>query len=51
MEERVGRVFLAYETPLMVFPLFKYVGNTLSSSEDNWPVVEQNLRRERVKWG
>ena len=50
-EERMGRVFLVYGTPLTEVPLFKYLRQMLSSSDGNWPAVEQNLRRARGKWG
>ena len=48
-EELMGRVFLAYRTPLMTVSLFRCLGQTLLSSDNNWPAVEQNLRRVQVK--
>ena len=39
-EERIGRVFLEYGTPLMEVPLFKSLGQTIFSSDDNWPAAE-----------
>ena len=45
------RVFLAYGTPLTEVSSFRYLGQTLSSTDDNWSEVERNLRRARVKWG
>ena len=42
---------MVYGTPLMAVSLFQYFGITLSSTNDDWPAVEQNLRRERGKWG
>ena len=50
-EKQVGRVFSAYGTPLTAVCLFWYLGKTLSSTDDNWSEVEQNLWRERGKWG
>ena len=47
----MGRVFLAYGTPLTVVILFKYLGRNLSFSDDNWPVVEHNLRQGAGKVG
>ena len=47
----MGRVFLAYGTPLMAVLLFKYPGQNLLSSENYWPVVEHNLQRAQGKWG
>ena len=38
-EERIGRVFSAYEIPLKAVPLLKYLGRTFSSSNDDWLVV------------
>ena len=46
----MGRVFSEYGTPLTTVPFFKYLGRILSSSDNNWPAVEQNLLRARVKW-
>ena len=46
----MGRVFFTYGTPLVAVILFKYLGQNLSSSNEDWPEVEYNLRRARVKW-
>ena len=45
------RVFLDYGTPLTAVYLFRYLGQTLPSNDDDWLTVEQNLRRAREKWG
>ena len=45
------RVFSEYVTPLMAVPLFKYLGSTLLSSDNDGTVVEQNLERAQVKVG
>ena len=50
-DEQIGRVLLAYGTPLMVVSSFPYLGLMLSSYDNNWPVVEQNLWRAQGKWG
>ena len=42
---------MAYGTPLTEVSLFSYMGRMLSSSNDNWLAVEQNLRMARGKWG
>ena len=42
---------MEYGTPLTAVSWFWYLGITLSSSEDNWPVVERNLQRAQGKWG
>ena len=47
----MGRFFSAYGTPLREVYLLRYLGQTLLSLENNWPVVEQNLRGARGKWG
>ena len=51
MEERMGRVFLEYGTPLTEESIFWYLVRTLSSSDDNFPAVERILQRARGKWG
>ena len=50
-EERTGRVFLAYGTPMTSVSLFWYLGQKFSSSSDNWPSVERNRQRVQGKWG
>ena len=47
----MGRVFLSYGTLLAAVSLFWYLGRMLSSSNDNWTAVEQNLQRAQGKWG
>ena len=47
IDEWMGRVFWDYGTPLTEVSSFRCLGLTLSSSNDNWPAVERNLRRER----
>ena len=39
-----------YGTPLTEVPLFEYLEQTLSSSDDDWSSVEQNLWRAQGKW-
>ena len=50
-EKHMGEIFSEYGTPLMAVSSFRYLGLTLSSANDDCPVVERNLRRARVKWG
>ena len=45
------RVFSEYVTPLMAVTLFKYLGGTLLSSDNDWTAVEQNLESAQVKVG
>ena len=47
----MGRVLLAYGTLLTEVYLFRYLGRTFLSSENDWPVVEQILWRDQVNWG
>ena len=42
-EEHMGRVFSAYGTLLTLVSLFRHLGLTISSTDDNWPVAEQNI--------
>ena len=48
-EEQMERVLSAYGTLLIAVPSFNYLGKTLSSSDDDWTAVEQNICRERRK--
>ena len=45
------RVFSAYGTPPTAVSLFRNLGRTLSSSDNNWTAVERNLRRAQGKRG
>ena len=47
-EDYMRRVFLTYGTPLTAVSSFRYLGQTLSSTEKNYPAVGRNLRRSRV---
>ena len=44
-EERMGRFFSTYGTLLMEVPSFKYLGQTLSYSDNNYMVAEHNIHR------
>ena len=50
-EEQMGQDFLVYGIPLTSVSSFQYLGQTLSSTGDDWPAVEWNLRRTQGKWG
>ena len=50
MEEQMGRVLLAHVTPLTAVFSFRYLERILSSTDDNWLAMEQNLRRAQGKW-
>ena len=47
----MGRVFSTYGTPMAAVSSFRYLGQTLSSSNNDWTAVERNSRRARGKWG
>ena len=47
----MGGVFFAYGTSLTAVTYFKYLGQALSSCNNDWPIVEQNLHRAQRKWG
>ena len=51
MKEHMGQVLSAYGTLLTTVSSFRYLGQTLSSTDDDWPAMERNLRRAQVKWG
>ena len=44
-EDQMGRVFLVYGTPLTALSSFWNLGQMLSSTDENWSAVEQNLQR------
>ena len=46
----MGRVFLAYGTPLTAVSMFRYLGRPLLSTDDNWAVLERNILRAWGKW-
>ena len=46
----MGRVLLAYGTPLTAVSLLWYLRQMVSSSDDNQPAVERNLQRAQGKW-
>ena len=50
-EEQMGRILSEYRTPLTAVSSFRFLGRTLSSTDDDWPEVEQNFRRAQGKWG
>ena len=47
----MGRAFSAYGTLVMVLPSFKYLGNIMDSTNNDWPVVEHNLQQVWGNWG
>ena len=43
-------VLWAYGQPLTNSGSFKYLGNLLSATDDNWSVAVANLQKERKRW-
>ena len=43
-------VFWAYWRSLMALLVFKYLGRVLTTSNDNWPEVVDNLMKARKRW-
>ena len=46
----MGGVLSAYGIPLTVVSVFRYMGRMLSSTNNDWPDMERNLRRVQGKW-
>ena len=49
----IGDLFLdlhAYRIPLEMVMEFKYRGRVFIASDDNWPTVVSNLRKDRSIW-
>ena len=46
----MGRVLSAYGKQLTKVPSFEYLGRMLLSTNNDWPEMEQNLRRVQGKW-
>ena len=51
MREKSERVFEAYGVPIKSVSEFKYLGRILTATDDDWPAVVGNLRKERRSWG
>ena len=50
-EEWMGSVLSAYGTTMTAVTSFKYLGRIMLTTKNNWPEVDQNLRRAQGKWG
>ena len=44
------RAFQAYVRPLELATPFKYLGQIMRDSYDNWPAVVGDLRKARTRW-
>ena len=42
--------FKVYGQPLAIVSSFSYLGRTLTATDDNWPAVVGNLRKEIWTW-
>ena len=51
-EERevATRAFSAYGRPLDIVTSFRYLGQVISTADDDWPEVVKNLARARAVW-
>ena len=50
MREITEWYFWLYVRPPILVPLFKYLGQIITASDNDWPTVAINLWRERKKW-
>ena len=50
MKESAEWDFRAYGRPLTLAPSSKYLVQILTASDDDWPAVVKNLRKEKKKW-
>ena len=50
MRASTERYFQAYGLPLKSVTTFKYLGQALTASNDDWLEVVGNLRTEKKKW-
>ena len=49
--ENLERAFEAYGAPMESVTEFKYLGNILTETDDEWPAVVVNLETARRSWG
>ena len=50
MQARTERALQAYSQPLNLVTFFKYLGRTLTTSDDDCPAVAGNLSKARKSW-
>ena len=51
IRESMERAFEAYGEQLESFPRFTYLGRVMTAGDNDWPVVEGNLKNARRRWG
>ena len=49
--DSTDRAFEAYEKPMETVSTFKYLGQLMTTGDDNWPSVAGNLVKARKSWG
>ena len=50
-EAATERDFTAYGRRMDSVREFRYLGRTLTSTDDDWPAVARNIQRARATWG
>ena len=48
--ENAERAFHAYGKPMEAVSEFCYLGQLLTATDDDWPVVAEKIRKARVSW-
>ena len=51
MRENLERAFHAYGKPMEAVSEFRYFGQLLTATDDDWPAVAGNIRKAWVIWG
>ena len=49
--ENLERAFHAYGKPMEAVSEFRYLGQILTATDDDWPEVAGNIKKVRVSWG
>ena len=49
--ENAEWAFHTYRKPTEAVSEFRYLGRLLTATDDDWPAVAGNIRKERVSWG
>ena len=51
MRENLERAFKACGEPMDAVSEFRYLRRLLTATDDDWPVVDGNIKKSRRKWG
>ena len=51
VETTSEKAFHAYGNKMRAVTEFRYLGRVMKNTDDDWPAVSGNLRKERVTWG